>query len=240
MFNIFNLFKNNYGYYLLKNPNIRKLEKKYSQVWTDAKIPEKQWRLVESQLPGYKKIKHMVVLCDMIKKTKLKHPKILEVCCSSGYLSQVLSNEKVDCIYEGCDFSPSFIKMAKEKYPKFNFKVSDATALTYNNSYCDILISGCCLLHIVNYEKAIAEAVRVSKKYVVFYRTPVLKGHATVFLTKHAYGVKMLEIHFNETELVKLFEKYGLKIISQKKLSSFIVPGLSEKVIMKNYLCQKK
>jgi len=59
-------------------------------------------------------------------------------------------------------------------YPAIRFDVEDATRLRYNSDSFDIVVSGCCLLHISEYEKAIAEAARVSREFVVFHRTPVL------------------------------------------------------------------
>lgn len=201
----------------------------YANAWKSDKIPEKQWRLVEAQLPNYRKFKHLRVIATMVRKTHLRRPKILEIGCSSGYSAEILTREKIPCQYEGCDYSPAFIKMAKQKYPQHQFKLSDATALDYPDSSFDIVISGCCLLHIVDYERAIAEAARVAKKYVVFHRTPILTNTPTTFFTKEAYGVKMLEIHFNEQELFRLFEKSNLRLVSTQKVTESV----------NDYLCKK-
>ena len=141
--------------------------------------------------------------------------------------------------YEGCDYSNEFIKLAKERYPSLNFKVSDATCLNYQDKQFDIVISGCCLLHIIDYETAIKEAVRVAKDYVVFHRTPVILKNKTTFAEKRGYDVKMLEIFFNEEELKNMFKKYGLKILEDGIHAQFSVKELSEPILMKSYLYKK-
>lgn len=227
---MFNLFKKQSDYKIIDNPNLEELKKKYSGVWQDDSFPEKQWRRVEKQLKNIDDVPEFRTIRECVKATKLKQPSILEVGCSSGYLSKVLQNTK----YEGTDYSPAFINFAKQKFPKNKFTVNDATDLKYKNKSFDIVISGCCLLHILNYKKAISEAVRVAKKYVIFHRTPVLLSFPTTYLTKTAYGQKMLEIHFNEEELVILFFKNKLAIIK-----ILILGEQNENMIMRNYVCKK-
>jgi ubiquinone/menaquinone biosynthesis C-methylase UbiE len=126
-----------------------------------------------------------------------------------------------------------------EKYPNLIFKISDATKLDFKSKSFDIILSGSCILHIVEYEKAITEAARVTKNFVIFSRTPIIHLTETTFVTKRAYDQEMLEIVFNETELINLFSKNKLGVISTKVLSSFWIRGISEPVYVKSYLCQK-
>ncbi len=226
------IFFNNDGYQLISNPNKNVLKKTYSDVWKDETFPEKQWRRVEKQLKQVDDIPEFVVIIDCIRTTGLKNPSILDVGCSSGYLSEVLKIKKINANYEGTHYSPSFINFAREKYPRESFNVNNATDLKYKNKSFDIVISACCLLHIIDYKKVISEAARVAKKFVIFHRTPVFHLQPTTFFTKTAYGAKMLEIVFNEEELVDIFCKNNLAITKIRTISS-------GNITIKNYLCKK-
>ena len=67
-------------------------------------------------------------------------------------------------------------------------------------------------MHIADYEKAIAEAARVARRFVIFNRTPITADAGPKFYEKEAYGVKTLEIHFNLTGLLQLFAANNLAL----------------------------
>jgi len=169
----------------------------------------------------------------------LENRSFLEIGCSSGYYSEVLRCRGLAVAYQGCDFSTALVHLAREKYPSIRFDIEDATSLSYGASSFDIVVSGCCLLHISKYEKAITEAARVSSEFVVFHRTPVLHLTGPLFYTKKAYGTEMLEIHFNEQQLVRLFAANGLQIIDMNSHLSLPKSRTSDSVIYKTYLCRK-
>ena len=181
----------------------------------------------------------MKALVDLLKKIDTANKKILEIGCSSGYYSEVFNKADFNFIYEGCDYSEEFIKLAKERYPSINFKVGDATNLDYKDNQFDIVIFGCCILHIIDYQTAIKEAARVAKNYIIFHRTPIIHRKKTTYTTKTAYGTKMIEIFFNEEELLNLLSKSNLAVLNINTHSSFIVDDLDETVFMKSYLCKK-
>ena len=60
----------------------------------------------------------------------------------------------------------------------------------------------------------------------------------TQFFTKQAYGVKTVEIHFSERELVALFAASGLRVVAIETLSADWRQG--DAFAMKTYLCEKK
>lgn len=236
---MFNLFKNQSGYKIIKNPNLKELKKKYSEVWKDEGFPETQWRRVEKQLGNIDSVPEFQTIVGCLKATKLKNPSILDVGCSSGYLSEVLKKTKIKCRYEGTDYSKAFINFAKMKYPRESFSENDATNLKYNDKSFDIVVSAGCLLHIIDYKKAISEAARVAKKYVIFHRTSVFKISPQSFFTKVAYGSQMLEIIFNETELADIFKENNLAIVKIMTIGQEKISIVNENMIIKNYLCIK-
>lgn len=235
----FNSGKISRDYKVLNNPNLNELKNKYNNAWKSQSIPKEQIELTKEQLPNFYNIAPMKAAVDILKKIEPDEKKLLEIGCSSGYYSEVFKRAGFNLNYEGCDYSEAFIELAKKLYPNNNFKACDATALQYDDEQFDIVISGCCILHIIDYKKAIAEAVRVSNKYVIFHRTPMLHNNKTTFLTKVGYGVEMLEIFFNEEELMDLFNKNNLAIKSINTHAQLNVDGINEPVFMKSYLCEK-
>jgi len=215
-----------------------------SDSWKEIGVPQQQYETyTRNEMNHYKNhlpVLPFDVLIDVLKENvlRLDDRTILEIGCASGYYNEVLRIKGIKAEYHGCDYSPAFIEFAQELYPGLDFQVQDACGLTYPDGSFDIVISGCCLLHIMNYAEAVAEAARTSRQYVVFHRTPVLHRKATSYYLKTAYGVRMFEIHFNERELLRLMRKSGLKVEDIITFSmSFEDSG--DFCAQKTYLCSK-
>ena len=210
--------------------------------WRDSAIPPRQRRLAEQQLTAYRASQPIAVfdvLVDAIRANLVPSMKtsLLEIGCSSGYYAEVLKIKGVDVAYVGCDYSEAFIQMARNCYPDLSFDIEDATALQYDDATFDIVVSGCCLLHIPDYAQAIAETARVTRRIAIFHRTPVFHTLTTQMFTKKAYGVPTLEIHFNERELISHFVANGLRVIGIVTLSADWHMGDASAV--KTYVCEK-
>lgn len=233
------IFQDKDAQQIILNPNVKELDKKYGKVWVDKTIPLKQLGQQKKQGENLKNIPAVKDLIEQIKEIHLKNPKILEIGCSTGYHYDAFVSSNLKVLYEGCDISPEFIKIAKDNHPKAIFKISDATKLSYSSKKFDVVISGCCILHIINYQKAISEAARVARKFVILHRTPVIHLRETTYTRKIGYGLEMVEIIFNENELISLLRQKGLAVIGIKSHGQFTVAGINEPVMMKNYLCEK-
>jgi ubiquinone/menaquinone biosynthesis C-methylase UbiE len=213
--------------------------------WQSELLPQRQRLLVSKQLEDYRQGKSIDVF-DVIVKALLglklysAPSTLLEIGCSSGFYSEVLDIKQLPFIYSGCDYSKSFVELGRQLYPSVPFYVADATKLDFEDSSFDVVISGCCLLHIPDFEKAIAETARVAKSFVIFHRTPVIVELPNQFFCKQAYGVETVEIHFNENELITLFHKYGLKLIKTFTISQN--PNIGQSGMYdfnRTYVCQK-
>lgn len=228
------------NYKIIDNPNPVALKQEFDNTWKNSTIPQKQLRLTQKELPRYEQVVPFQALISLFKKIQLKpDANVIEIGCSTGYYSEVLNKAGFQIRYQGCDYSDEFIKTARELYPNIEFKVEDATHLNYADNEFDIAISGCCLLHIIDYPLAIAEAARVAKEYVIFHRTPVIHTRSTTYCKKLGYDIEMLEIIFNEEELLDLFAKNHLAVIGVNTHTSHAIPELEEPVFMKSYLCKK-
>lgn len=228
----------------LAGESIHDASAQLSDAWKDEELPGRQRALVDGQLESYRKnIPNPVfdALVDILATNipNVSAMSLLEIGCSSGYYSEVLRIKGIQAKYTGCDYSPAFIHQASQYYPALQFNVENAVSLSYPDNSFDIVVSGCCLLHISDFDKAISEAARVAGKYVVFHRTPVLHRNGPVYYRKKAYGVETLEIHFNEQKLIELFVRHGLAVIDVNTHALSWVSRLDDALAMKTYLCRR-
>lgn len=214
--------------------------------WHNDAIPARQRELVERQLSQYRAGARIDVF-DVFVQSVRDLPdlgacaSLLEIGCSSGFYSEIVDIAKLPLRYAGCDYAPAFIEMARKKYPDLEFAVEDATALRYPNASFDIVVSGCCLLHIPEYSKGVEETARVARRYAVFHRTPVVWGQPEKWYRKQAYGIEAVEIHFSEPEFLALLDKSGLELIATYTLNE---ESIDAKRMMghasRTYVCKKK
>lgn len=214
--------------------------------WQDDALPKRQRELVDQQLRQYQsggRIDVFDVLVDSLSGLPDLAPgaSLLEVGCSSGFYSEVVEIAGLPIKYSGCDYSDAFIRLAKEKHPSIDFSVQDATALHYADRSFDIVVSGCCLLHIPEYAKGVAETARVARRYAIFHRTPVVWGQPEQWYRKQAYGVETVEIHFNEPEFLALLAQNGLELIATHTLSEESADASrTQGHASRTYVCRKK
>lgn len=89
------------------------------------------------------------------------------------------------------------------------------------------------------YERAIQETARVTRHWCILHRTPMFSTLPTTFLSKQAYGVRMVELVFNETELLGLLAKYGLSLATEFSLGPHCLRGIAEAELIKMYVCKR-
>jgi SAM-dependent methyltransferase len=204
-------------YVEMENAEVGSEVTRLRSAWQAEGLPLRQRALVDRQLENYR-CGLAVDVFDVLVRSLRELPEIrqgmsvLEIGCSSGFYSEVLKIAELPLTYTGCDYSEAFIALARENYPSLHFDVEDATSLHYGENSFDVVISGCCLLHIPEYEQAVAETARVARKYAIFHRTPVVIGAPNKYFRKQAYGVETVEIHFNEPQFLGLLEQHGLKL----------------------------
>jgi SAM-dependent methyltransferase len=218
---------------------------KLRPAWKNDALPRRQRSLVDRQLESFrcgKAVDVFNVLVGALRELPGLRPgaSVLEIGCSSGYYAEVFKIAGLNLAYTGCDYSEAFIALAREIYPSIPFSVEDATALRYGNASFDVAISGGCLLHIPEYQAAVAETARVAREYAIFHRTPVVIGKPTKYFRKQAYGVETVEIHFNEPELLALLEARGLALLKTYTLSEEQDPDdVRRGKADRTYVCRK-
>jgi 2-polyprenyl-3-methyl-5-hydroxy-6-metoxy-1,4-benzoquinol methylase len=231
------------NYRLIDNQLIPDETERLRNSWQDMGMPLRQRALVDRQLADYRQgqaVDVFDVFVAAIQATALNKGSLLEVGCSSGYYSDVLAIKQLDFAYTGCDYSSAFIELARSKHPGLPFYVGDATQLSFQDNEFDIVVSGCCLLHISEFDKGIAETARVASRWAIFHRTPVLHGRPNQYYHKQAYGVETIEIHFNEAELLASFAHHGLELLRTITLDeSGDAGGKGAVLSIRTYVCRK-
>ena len=172
--------------------------------------------------------------------TGLEDPLIIEVGCGSGWNAEVLTYLLGRPIrYIGMDYSKAMVDLGKRCYPDMPFVVGDATQLPLRDKACDILVSGTVLMHLLRYSEAMAESRRVARRWCIFHTVPVVQRRPTTIMRKFAYRSPVLEIIFNEPELLGLISDSGLVVRNTLESMSYeIADVLGERAMTLTYLCE--
>jgi ubiquinone/menaquinone biosynthesis C-methylase UbiE len=186
--------------------------------WKSPNLPIKQRAIVQDELKQLYKSSTPPLLFDILK-IELKPivrsgDKIIDIGCASAYYSEAIEyllSKKIQ--YHGVDYSEEMIKMAEMFYPKHKFKVADASALPYSDDEFKIAICSGLISYNFEYSKIIAEAARVSSRFVIFHRTPISKRNPTKLYKKRLYSEDFLEIRFNEAEFLDRCLQNNLRLI---------------------------
>ena len=190
----------------------RAMDEPHSDAWRNPSIPAQQLALTDGELERWfceEPIAPFDALYDCMQ--LVDKGTVLEVGCGVGHNADVIDEAswlESDFTYTGVDYSEEFIRVAKERRGWFDFRVMDALLLEYQDKQFDCVISGCILLHIVNWKRALAETARVARKFVVLHRTPITQGD-TEYYFKRAYQVQVVELKFNEAELLAEMARHG-------------------------------
>lgn len=205
--------------------------------WKSPLIPQRQWDVIALERDKIEHGKYMevppyrafvdcltgIINYDYKRKDTMEYPaSIIEIGASSGLYSRLIEKAFGKTFdYTGLDYSQAFVDFAKKTHPDVKYLLGDAVCLENipTNKY-DVVISGCCLLHIPEWKKAMREAVRVAKSYVIFHRTPIVTKKQTYSFTKLAYGVECMEWNFNRRDFFGTIDLLGLKVINEVEVFS--------------------
>jgi ubiquinone/menaquinone biosynthesis C-methylase UbiE len=154
--------------------------------WLDPAVAAKQddaFRKLLSDMYGGSPRRDLLVAAEAVRHTGLTAPTLLEVGCGSGYYNEVFEHLLGSHVrYTGLDYSDAMIELARRRYPDIPFVVGDAAALPFNDASFDIVMNGVALMHIIAYDRAIAESARAASRWCIFHTVPVLERRATTFL----------------------------------------------------------
>ena len=99
--------------------------------------------------------------------------------------------------YTGIDVTSEMVEYARKKHPDGRFDVGDIYNLPFNDQQFDVVLCHDVLIHIPDFEKALAELWRVTKKFLV-----IKISYAVLFPTRYIrdHALNILNIHYNVAE----------------------------------------
>jgi len=156
----------------------------------------------------------LIVAAEAVKETGLANPTLLDVGCGSGYYTEVFDTLLLKPIsYCGLDFSKPMLRLARRRYPEISFVAGDATKLPFSDDSFELVFNGVSLMHILDYESAIAESRRVARRFCIFHSVPVLQNWKTTVLRKYAYGGLVVETVFERAHFLDVCARNRLKLV---------------------------
>lgn len=184
-----------------------------SEAYKDAEIPAKQRDWVNDQLLSMQlgdAPSHFRVAVEALKTIQYLEGfpttplELLDAGCSSAYYSAIFKHMCPGVVhYTGVDYSRAMVDLAHKYYPSTPVSVGDLADLDFPVSRFDIAFTGATIIHMSQWEMAIRELARVSRKWLVLHRTNVWeKGFPTTCQRGVAYDVPVDYYIFNRGELL--------------------------------------
>jgi len=115
---------------------------------------------------------------------------ILEVGCGEGYLCNYVRSLRDFSRVEGVDVSGEIIALARSRYPDISFSVNSVYDLRYGNSAFDVVMACELLEHLADYDKALQEIYRITKRYCIL-SVPVEPLWRILNLARGAYVARL-------------------------------------------------
>jgi ubiquinone/menaquinone biosynthesis C-methylase UbiE len=139
---------------------------------------------------------------------------VLEVGCASGYNKSIFFQDFQE--YFGLDISHDALLLGKQNYSRVPFLQASSNSLPLKDNSIDVVLDGASLIHIKDWRQSINEYFRISKKFIVLHSI-TLSSVSSSDLTKFAYGQKVSEHIFLESELISYIELFKYKDIIKLK-----------------------
>lgn len=192
-----------------------------SESYKDASIPEKQRQLVEPQLDKMyagEAPQHFSVMGTVFKEIETLDEtrtfSLLDAGCASGYYFEILRHFiSRDFRYTGADFNAAMLRLARDKYPDVSLARMDLRAIAFPDGAFDVVLSGAVIVHIREWQKAVAELARVARHWLILHRCLVLfQGQTRIKIEKH-YDVDVYRVYIHENELADLMQRSGFQLV---------------------------
>ncbi len=175
---------------------------------------------------------HYIIKYLAVKKLDLPpRTKVLDLCCGTGDIVQIISKIYPRSKVFGLDFSSEMLKLAKIKHPKGIYILGDCTNLPFQKDEFDCITICFGLRNIQNRQKALQEIYRVlikngkflhldfgihNKAFQIFeYSVPII---AKIFKTNtehYKYLINSAKDFPQPQSLIKEFENQGFRLVKK-------------------------
>jgi SAM-dependent methyltransferase len=181
-----------------------------------ADIPLKQRNLVDQQLRDMyegRAVPHFAVIRDVFSRIEATPLRLLDAGCASGYYSEILrymATQSID--YMGSDYNGAMVQMAKRYYPDLPFARMDIRSLGWKDASFDAVLSSAVLAHVREWQKALSELMRVTRKWLILHRTWVNLRGKTRIEVRREYDVDVYRVYIQRSELFAWLSRGGFDL----------------------------
>lgn len=146
----------------------KSMNKNYYKLWDNLEeYGEYFFKIATGEFP---EMYSSLALCDILKKIYRRRMKFLDVGCGGGHFLRSLRDRiDEDIDYLGVDRTKRYIDYARKAFRHDElFRVGDIFNLPFDDKTFDVVIATNIILHLPpNPLRAVAELIRVSKKYTI-------------------------------------------------------------------------
>lgn len=185
----------------------------WERLWGEQAYGKLMRRRALGKEPEMEQVKQLVKL---VRKVYEPGMKVLDVGCGVGHFYPSLKKIDPNVTYHGVDISKHYVELAKDVFAgEENFEVSrgDIFNLKLKNNSYDIVICYMVLPFIPDYQKAVKEIMRITKRHV-FIRLLLSDYTYIIKIYKRGYGEGAPFEYYNiylEEEFVRYLKKFGAK-----------------------------
>lgn len=200
------------------------MEKNLGIIWKERGLAEGQNHIVQQELTDLRNGKphySWKALAKALHTIPGENMPLVDIGCGGGYMVEVIGQLLPGkFIYTGADFSQHMLEIANRNYPNTEYKLLDIRNIDLTDSSYDVVLSCAVLVHVPEWQQAIKELCRISKKYVVLHNTPI-SANKYWSDTKLSYdGIEILFQRFNLEDIKKIINKMGFQELYKEKTNS--------------------
>ena len=140
---------------------------------------------------------------------------ILDVGCAAGYYRAIVKLTNRHISYSGIDRSHALLELGRRIFDAYDICHPPKNYNEWRVGEYDIVLSGSMLQHEEHWEPALAEQVRVCRRWLIIHKIPI--SETLVQHQKQAYGVTMDEWNF---PVALINEKVGRKPVDEHYFAS--------------------
>lgn len=201
--------------HMLKGPDL-------SKSYADATIATKQRKLVDQQLLAMRNgdpPEHFEVVCRSLLQLReqigLRSIKLLDVGCGSAYYSEIVNFFVPGWVeYVGVDYNPGMLHMAQQYYPTLSLALMNIQNLAVDDRSFDLVMSGAVIVHVKEWEAAVRELARATRRWLLLHRTLVYAGSTPTSVTIEShYDKDVYRVRINEGELLSLMTNLEMDLV---------------------------
>jgi len=195
----------------------------------------------QDELIKYQELFRIIETTKILSKVSLgKEDTILDVGCDIGQWSNIfIKLFGTDINYIGLAIDPTTVDHLNHfsKNDKIKFISGDACKISLPSESADLVLLSSVLQYVPDWDLALSEFYRVSKKYVLICALSIFKHNPTIEVFQSGETKVLI---YNYAEALKKFEKHGFNLIAWDYSSDISsVESIKEPVINCHFLLEK-